>query len=281
MRSVPFIEYPDRVSRVLALLLATGMVVGCYTPAPPAGLPCSPGGDCPEGQMCGTDQVCHLDGEGADAGGGGTDDAGGDRSDGGPSCAMPGLPPELEGGTLSASPYDDGDTVEEDLTVNDDDWMVAALNKSGDPWGGPVHAGTFTFDLADSCAPASKTCITIDVIPPGGTSFDRTYTATSGLLRATIATEPNPPADPGNCAAHDGDVTGCDAQTGCGYYYCSATCRPDTAPNGDPITVSLCDAQCARGCGLTMELDDVVLSDSARPGCSTHVNVLTLTSPPM
>lgn len=225
--------------------------------------------------MCGVDQTCHLDSHGSDASVG-RDDAGGSRGDGGDACDMPGLPPELEGGTLSASPYDDGDTVEEDLTVNDDDWMVAALNKSGDPWNGPVHQGTFTFDLSDACAPDSKTCIRIDVIPPGGNTFDRTYTAVSGLLRATIANQPNPPDDPANCAAHDGDVTGCDAQDGCGYYYCSATCRPDA-----PTATSLCDAQCARGCGLSMELDDVVFRDSARPGCTTHVSVMTLTSPPM
>ena len=59
------------------LVLAVG---GCYDPAFQVGLPCSPSGDCPSGQVCAIDRTCQLTDPGAgDAApggdGGGTPDA--------------------------------------------------------------------------------------------------------------------------------------------------------------------------------------------------------------
>ena len=59
-----------------ALLALTG---GCYDPTFQVGLPCSPAGDCPTGQVCAADQTCQLStsaNDGAPPGdGGGTPDA--------------------------------------------------------------------------------------------------------------------------------------------------------------------------------------------------------------
>ncbi len=60
-----------------AILVLAG---GCYDPSFQVGLPCSPDGDCPSGQVCAADRTCQLtSGGGGDAGpvgdGGGTPDA--------------------------------------------------------------------------------------------------------------------------------------------------------------------------------------------------------------
>lgn len=54
--------------------------VACYDPSFQVGLPCSPSGDCPAGQVCAADRTCQLtdpgrDGGPVDDGGGGTPDA--------------------------------------------------------------------------------------------------------------------------------------------------------------------------------------------------------------
>jgi hypothetical protein len=47
----------------MALLL---LAAGCYRPNAAAGLPCSPTGECPEGQECAPDQTCQLRGSSID-----------------------------------------------------------------------------------------------------------------------------------------------------------------------------------------------------------------------
>jgi hypothetical protein len=58
------------------VLVALG---GCYDPQFQVGLPCSPAGDCPSGQVCAADRTCQLTSGGGDAApvgdGGGTPDA--------------------------------------------------------------------------------------------------------------------------------------------------------------------------------------------------------------
>jgi hypothetical protein len=52
------------------------VLVGCYSPSPPAGAPCSTTGECPSGLTCGADNTCGgggtFDGGGSDAGSGGS-----------------------------------------------------------------------------------------------------------------------------------------------------------------------------------------------------------------
>jgi hypothetical protein len=69
-----------------AWLLVLAVGGGCYDPAFEVGLPCSPSGDCPSGQVCAADQTCQLTAGGGDAGP--TDDGGGTPD------AMPDLPIE-------------------------------------------------------------------------------------------------------------------------------------------------------------------------------------------
>ena len=66
--------------RTAWLLVLAALGGGCYDPTFQVGLPCSPSGDCPSGQVCASDQTCQLstsssDGAAPDDGGGGTPDA--------------------------------------------------------------------------------------------------------------------------------------------------------------------------------------------------------------
>jgi hypothetical protein len=240
------------------LILALACVVGCYDPTATIGLPCSPMGRCPDGQSCSVDGACRdhdaapLDPPDAAA-----------QADGSPAseCATPVLPPTLAGGMLDGSPFDNGPTIQKSATVNDDDVLVVALNKSADPFGGPMSAGTYNFALAGSCEMNNTTCVTIWAYAPELGS--REFRADSGTLRVTVLDTPEPPADPSGCGDHDGDIPACDADLACSYYVCSESCRPDGT--------TLCDAECASGCGFRMRLQEAVLVDLADPACSTAI----------
>ncbi len=68
---------------------------------------------------------------------------------------------------------------------------------------------------------------------------------------------PPPPPPPVRCRAHDGNVGGCDAQSGCAYYACSSQCWPTGTPNATACppacrandgNLAACDAQ--TGCAF-------------------------------
>ncbi|HUS67402.1 MAG TPA: hypothetical protein VMZ28_22855 [Kofleriaceae bacterium] len=56
--------------RAVGALIVSLLASGCYGPTVQVGLPCSPEGECPEGQMCADDGTCQLPGGGGDGDGG-------------------------------------------------------------------------------------------------------------------------------------------------------------------------------------------------------------------
>jgi hypothetical protein len=69
------IALSSRPVRWLVTTLSVGQLAlaGCYAPTPIDGVPCAPGGGCPQGQQCGVDDRCWTSGAGPDASAGSID----------------------------------------------------------------------------------------------------------------------------------------------------------------------------------------------------------------
>jgi hypothetical protein len=247
--------------RLLALVV---FATGCFGADPQVGLPCSPEGNCPEGQICQAG-TCQLPGDREDARPPPPPDAG--RIDA-RVCDLAALPERIPSQGLASEASEDGERVEKRATFNGDDTAIFTVYKARAPWGSAPMAQDYKIDLVGSCREDHATCVQIDAIPPGGDVVERTYLAVSGLMTARIVNSPKAFNDPSNCAAHHGSAGACTGQANCTYHACNAACVP--------TGVLGCDAGCLINCGISLIVEDATLVDSMNQACTTYAVRLNL-----